>query len=772
MTDRARADMESKQDPLKMAEEMGLDGDQDKDDAAMVAGEVDSKDGARRATGASPRASTRASAPVTDAGGVDGGTGGDGGGAGGGDEVEDSVSELPGVVTSSSKGRFKLGESRAKLRLAAKATGSAASLKEDANAKSFAMSIQGRRGSLDAEADDDGEGPVVDPYVIAPDSELRRNWDLVSVAFIFMNALAIPFWVAFNAETPVAWQVLDVCVDIFFMLDIVLNFRTGYIDDGELVMRAKPIAHNYIRGWLMIDVVATFPYSWVLVPSDEDEQDAATAAYAELPAMIRFVRLVRLVRLMRLFRLSSRLTNVVEMGAVSKTVLRIGKLAFWVTVIAHVSGCFWALIANLEGWGPDSWTTIYGVDPDDIASLYLSGVYYSLATLTTVGYGDVSAHTNGERVFALLLMLVGAVVFAIVVGRMSALAQSMNRGSILQQRVADDVQEMMRYRNLPRDLRSRMRQYYSLYLDNKPFYDEAAIMRELSPALRRDVVMFMNKDLISKVPFLRDADSGFLSEISPLLKPVRSIPGDFIIIAGEVGREMFMLSEGEVEIISREGNIMRILGAGSFFGEIALLEGCRRTVSVRARTNCHMLSLNKEDLGRHLKEFPTFAEGLRLVARARRYGKPDPDLAKLRKAKPPLGKESWADVLPKHSQFLDRARELAESVVLDKKKSNWEKLRKGGSLQAAKQAALSKGPLDEGQSSLLHASATFSIEGRRGSAGEVMPVSDSFGNLGLVGGTDLAELTTALKSMETSIQSGMRELGERMSAIEARLGRA
>lgn len=666
----------------------------------------------------------------------------------------------------------------------AKTTGSAAAISNKTSQAHFDRTMQGRRGSLDEETGE--ENLAADRYIIRPDSTFRRYWDLSGVAFIFLNALAIPFWVAFiTVEQPVAWTVLDALIDVFFVVDIALNFRTGFIDDGELIMDGKPIATNYAKGWLWVDIVATFPYNAVL-PEPPSDLDGAGTAYYELPAMVRFVRMVRLVRLMRLFRLSSRLSNVVEMGAVSKTILRISKLAFWVTVIAHVSGCFWALIASIED-DPMSWTNVYEVDVDDVASVYLSGVYYSLATLTTVGYGDVSAHTNGERVFALLLMLVGAVVFAIVVGRMSALAQSMNRGSLLQQRVADDVQEMMRYRNLPRELRGRMRQYYSLHLEHKPFYDELGIMAELSPALRRDVVMFLNKDLIQKVPFLRDADQGFLSEISPLLKPVRAIPGDFIIIAGEVGRELYMLSEGEIEVISREGNIIRILGAGSFFGEIALLEGCRRTVSVRARTNCHMLTLSRDALNMHLKEFPSFAEGLRLVARARRYGKPDPDLAKLRRVKPPLGKASWADVLPKHSSFLDRARELAESVSTSSKESKWGKLRRHGTLGAAVTAAKADSPKTgkngKGRGAFMEASATFGSK-HKGSVTDGWDASTEVDRDGSdttvtapaqldtganVAGTDLSEVVIALRSVQTTVASGLAELSERLSDVEVRL---
>lgn len=82
------------------------------------------------------------------------------------------------------------------------------------------------------------------------------------------------------------------------------------------------------------------------------------------------------------------------------------------------------------------------------------------ATLTTVGFGDVSANTNAERVYALVLMLVGAVLFATIVGRMSALATAVNQKAAEHQQIHDNLAEFMRRREIPKPLRQRMRAYF------------------------------------------------------------------------------------------------------------------------------------------------------------------------------------------------------------------------------------------------------------------------------------------------------------------------
>ena len=61
-------------------------------------------------------------------------------------------------------------------------------------------------------------------------------------------------------------------MDSCFMLDIVVTFNTGFYKKGYLVMKRKEIIINYIKTWFILDMLASFPYSWVM-DNDEDQTD-------------------------------------------------------------------------------------------------------------------------------------------------------------------------------------------------------------------------------------------------------------------------------------------------------------------------------------------------------------------------------------------------------------------------------------------------------------------------------------------------------------------
>lgn len=85
---------------------------------------------------------------------------------------------------------------------------------------------------------------------------------------------------------------------------------------------------------------------------------------------------------------------------------------------------------------------------------------------------------------------------------------------------------------------------------------------------------------------------------SQAVSKMRFSPGDEIVREGELGNYFYVVSDGEVEVIEHtdgEGKVVRKIGPGGYFGEIALRQGIRRTASVRAVKETSVLALHRRD---------------------------------------------------------------------------------------------------------------------------------------------------------------------------------
>lgn len=127
----------------------------------------------------------------------------------------------------------------------------------------------------------------------------------------------------------------------------------------------------------------------------------------------------------------------------------------------------------------------------------------------------------------------------------------------------------------------------------------------------------VSPDLLKRVALFQDGDLLFLSQVIQALRPEMAEAGEMIIRKGEIGRSMYLLARGEVEVLDDSGQVLKVLKDGDFFGEVALLMSTPRVANVRARTSCDLFVLDKADFSRILHDHPQFAQGVMKVAKER-----------------------------------------------------------------------------------------------------------------------------------------------------------
>jgi glucose-6-phosphate 1-dehydrogenase len=130
-------------------------------------------------------------------------------------------------------------------------------------------------------------------------------------------------------------------------------------------------------------------------------------------------------------------------------------------------------------------------------------------------------------------------------------------------------------------------------------------------------VEVINRGALEKVPLFAGGDQVALNNLAMTLAPVVYGPGDVIINKGDVGREMYVLARGQVEVLDGAGKRVALMGEGDFFGEMALLSSAPRTATVRAVTPCDLYVLGKADFDKVLRDHPRFSQALSQVAQAR-----------------------------------------------------------------------------------------------------------------------------------------------------------
>jgi glucose-6-phosphate 1-dehydrogenase len=133
----------------------------------------------------------------------------------------------------------------------------------------------------------------------------------------------------------------------------------------------------------------------------------------------------------------------------------------------------------------------------------------------------------------------------------------------------------------------------------------------------RNWVEVINREVLNQVPLFQGSKLVFLQNLAMMLKPVAYSEGEWIIRQGEMGREMYFIARGEVEVLDAAGKRLATLGEGNFFGELSLLFSQPRNASIRALSPCDLFVLEQGDFNDVLQSSPEFAHSLHEAARSR-----------------------------------------------------------------------------------------------------------------------------------------------------------
>jgi voltage-gated potassium channel len=283
---------------------------------------------------------------------------------------------------------------------------------------------------------------------------------------------------------------------------------------------------------------------------------------------------------------------------------RLISLAYWIAGSVHGLASGWVALRGLPADG-DIWTA------------YLRAWYFCTTTLTTIGYGDITPHTNAETAYAIAIMVFGVAIYSYVIATVANLIANLHPSTVRYHETMERLSAFMDYRRIPRDLQSKIREYHAHVWDQRLGYDETSFLGTLPTGLMTEVTLYLRHDIIQKVPFLKDASEDLVRELALALRQQVVTPGEYIFRAGEEGHAMFFISEGTVEVTTRDGTAIATLGEGDFFGEIALLLNRPRAASVRSVGYCDLYLLDKETFDRIISHYPQFAGHIELMARER-----------------------------------------------------------------------------------------------------------------------------------------------------------
>jgi len=202
-------------------------------------------------------------------------------------------------------------------------------------------------------------------------------------------------------------------------------------------------------------------------------------------------------------------------------------------LLNHISACIWYFVAKLQDLSPDCWVTRLGYIDSSNFEIYVVSFYWTLTTVTTVGYGDVNAGTTPERAYNLVIMSFGVLMYSFAIGSLSSIVSTLDAKTAEMNQKLQILSSMKKEFNLEQDIYDKVRKVikYDLSRNQK---DKMIFLQELPNKLRIELSQIMHDKAIHNLYFFKDQPKDFIAYVAPLLKPVKFSQDDYLYKQGDM----------------------------------------------------------------------------------------------------------------------------------------------------------------------------------------------------------------------------------------------
>uniref|UniRef100_A0A4W6C686 Cyclic nucleotide gated channel subunit beta 3, tandem duplicate 1 n=1 Tax=Lates calcarifer TaxID=8187 RepID=A0A4W6C686_LATCA len=433
-------------------------------------------------------------------------------------------------------------------------------------------------------------GNTIDPFT---DRRYIAWLTVVAIAYNY-NIWFCSARLAFPYHSPAInmyWVIFDILSDLVNVVDIIVwQPRLQFVKAGDIIKdRALTKVHYRKSQRFKTDLLSVLPLDLFCL-------------HFEFSAIYR---LNRFIRIESFFEFSDRLESIMAKAYIWRVARTTGYLLY----VLHLNACAFYVASVHQGLATTTW--VY----NGKGSAYLRCYYFAVRSLINIG-GLPEPITTYEITFQMTNFFIGVFVFSSLIGQMRDVIGAATAGQTYFRASMDGCVAYMNTYTIPKLVQNRVRTWYNYTWAAQGMLE---LLDKMPLVMRTAIAVDINLATFQKIALFQGCDQQMLVDMLLRLKSIIYLPGDFVVKKGDIGKEMYIIKSGAVQVVGGPDNsiVFVTLKAGSVFGEISLLQsakdgGNRRTANVKAHGFANLFVLEKKDLFDILVHYP---ESQKVLAR-------------------------------------------------------------------------------------------------------------------------------------------------------------
>ena len=413
-----------------------------------------------------------------------------------------------------------------------------------------------RKMVYDSLDDEEIEDEVNDFFYISPESEFSLIFDGILLLVTFYSMFDFPFYLAHNLtfckKNIFSFErIFNIFTEIIYFFDLIFGFFRAYYNFEEILIKNhSSIIKKYLKSWFIFDLVRAIPfYSIIKIGEEKCIYDLHALYYNHKLNNTNYLflcnRLLKMVKTITNNQAYNFISNFLNDNKYFNQINLFLNICF-IFLVFHLTSCIYIFIGRNSY---PNWIMTTNLDNKSFYHIYICGIYILITALTTVGYGDITCYSFKERIFQLILLIIGIVAYSWIVSSFSNYIKKINEQSVdLESRISILDEIKMTNPNLTKDLYDRILRHlkYKKYFEKK---DKSIILDSLPVTLKNNLIVEMYKPIIKNFIFFKSfQNTDFIVSVILSFKPILALKNDILVNEGDIVEDIMFVKKGILSV--------------------------------------------------------------------------------------------------------------------------------------------------------------------------------------------------------------------------------